>query len=422
VRHEDLPFRRQYRFRLAGIAYLAVTGFIAVAAISSQNNLLFWCLGLATSGIAVSGIVSGAGLMGLRVRRELIADSAVGQEVFIRYRVTNTNRFVPAFGLIVYERPPSRKRPAKTPWRAFLTQPVAYVAMVGPGQTVLAESRPRALARGMPTFVEFAVASSFPFGLATKTLRFAQRTTSLIYPRPAAVNAGVLDTGRGSSDRAEQRAIRSCTSGEFFGLREYVSGDPVRAVAWKASARRDELVVCQYAQPAPRQGCVLVILPKDTQPQRVEETLSLAAGVLGLAYSCGYAFGLRVPDWDLALPAEHNKVAYRQSLAALAMLGMPDEATQTNSQTHRRIMRGSSLHAGQQMTRAEDDLVILVAPTRRDVPSSTRASAVLLADEPASWSVSETDNRNTTVRGSRVQRAGATGRHDTLWLRMGAGR
>lgn len=43
-RRADAPVQRMYRFRMSGLVYLAVTGFLAVAAISSQNNLLFWAL------------------------------------------------------------------------------------------------------------------------------------------------------------------------------------------------------------------------------------------------------------------------------------------------------------------------------------------------------------------------------------------
>jgi hypothetical protein len=42
--------QRRYHFRYAGLIYIGVTVFIAIGALNSQNNLLFWAWGWRSAG------------------------------------------------------------------------------------------------------------------------------------------------------------------------------------------------------------------------------------------------------------------------------------------------------------------------------------------------------------------------------------
>ena len=314
------PVQRKYRFRMAGLVYLSVTGFLAVAAISSQNNLLFWALGLAVAGIGVSGIVSGLGLMGIRVEREPIPDGSVGGRMVVRYRVRNTNWLAPVFGLTISEREPTRRRRVRTPWQQCVTRPVAFVTCVRPGQTVVAEALPLATARGRPEFTDVLVASGFPFGLATKSLRFAQRRTALVYPVPSAVDPRVLDHVGVGSGRDGSTGRIGDNIGDFYGVREYVPGDALRSISWRASARVGELVVLQNALPAPTRLWVSLSLSDAADTREFEATIGLAAGVLKLATERGFLVGLVCPEFGVhTLPAS-GRVGLRNALSRLASL------------------------------------------------------------------------------------------------------
>jgi uncharacterized protein (DUF58 family) len=321
VKPEDAPVRRTYRFRLTGLIYLAVTAFLAIAAISSQNNLLFWCLGLSLAGIAISGLASGAGLMGLRVEREPIGDASAGGELVIRYKVRNENRFTPAFALVISECEPARRRRAVAPWRRFSTRPVAFVACVGPGQTVQVEARARAFRRGRPEFTEFNVASTFPFGLANKSLRFVQHRTALVYPGASAVRASVIKALRAGGEQLGPSAARGGESGDLFGIREYLPGDPLKSISWRATARVGTLVVKQHARPSPRRLWVRLELEGEPNEEAVESTISLAAGVLQIAADQGFAIGLLCPGLGLSSLPAPGRVGLRNALSRLAIIG-----------------------------------------------------------------------------------------------------
>lgn len=319
-RRPDQPVQRMYRFRMTGLVYLAVTGFLAVAAISSQNNLLFWGLGLAVAGIGVSGVISGLGLMGIRAERETVPDGSAGEPMVVRYRVRNTNWISPAFGLTIAEREPPRRRRVKTPWQQCLTRPVAFVSCVRAGQEVIAEARPLATNRGQPEFTDLIVSSGFPFGLATKSLRFSQHRTALVYPKPAAIDPRVLNrAGIGSGRDGSTRRIGDNT-GDFYGIREYVPGDAMRSISWTATARIGDIVVRQSALPAPTRLWIRLLLAGVADTDEAESTIELAAGVLKVATDRGFLVGLLCPESGVhTLPAS-GRVGLRNALARLAAL------------------------------------------------------------------------------------------------------
>ncbi|MFG0259175.1 MAG: DUF58 domain-containing protein [Phycisphaerales bacterium JB041] len=319
-RRADAPVQRMYRFRMSGLVYLAVTGFLAVAAISSQNNLLFWALGLAVAGIGVSGVISGLGLLGIRVEREPIPDGSAGDRMVVRYRVRNTNWLAPAFGLTISEREPTRRRRVRTPWSRCVTRPVAFVTCVRPGQSVVAEARPLATRRGQPEFTDLIVASGFPFGLATKSLRFAQHRTALVYPAPATLDPRVLEHVAAGAGREGATGRIGDNTGDFYGVREYVPGDAMRSISWRASARVGDLVVLQNALPAPTRLWVRLHLSGAADAEETEATIGLAAGVLKLAIESGFIVGLVCPEYGLhTLPAS-GRAGLRNALSRLASL------------------------------------------------------------------------------------------------------
>ena len=366
-RKPDAPVRRTYRFRLNGLVYLTVTAFLAVAAISSQNNLLFWCLGLAVGGIGVSGLVSGTGLMGVRAEREAIPDAAAGGPMVIRYKVRNTNWLSPAFGLTIYEREPSKRR-VSVPWTRCLTKPVAFIPCVRPGQTVIAEARPLATARGRPEFSDFLIGSTFPFGLANKTLRFTQQRNALVYPEPANVRHGVLETLRAGGERGHALLTGGGDgTGDFYGIREYLPGDPMRSIVWRASARIGDLVTKQHARPAPKRLWVRLRLPDDTRGAEREGTISLAAGVLKVASERGFAVGLLCPELAIGARPTTGQQGLRNALGRLALIDS-DEAVDA---------------ATAAMIPGRRDLVITVQP-RADAGLRTTGK-VLAFNEPAGW-------------------------------------
>ena len=65
---ERRELKRRYHLHIPGFVYVALVLIIAVAAMNSQNNLLFWIFGVLFSGLLVSGILSGWMMLGSTAR------------------------------------------------------------------------------------------------------------------------------------------------------------------------------------------------------------------------------------------------------------------------------------------------------------------------------------------------------------------
>lgn len=309
------PDRRQYHVHGTLLTYCAVALLIAVGAFNSNNNLLYWLFGLALGMVIVSGMISGAMLMGLCVEREPVEPAAQGAPVTIRYRVTNRNRFVPAFALTISEEPaadagaPAPSGPAApAPRHATLFGPAAgFLAHVAPGQTVVVEAVAGALARGRLALDHYRVTSAFPFGIVRKSLRFSRPALAYVRPAPADVPVTTLRpplTARGSGEAASA----SVGPGDHFhALREYRPGDSPRLIAWRASARLSGpagagLLVRQTTAPVPKRAWLIVDLAHAPDESHYEQALCVAAAVVIHAEREGLPLGLLIPSIGLDRP------------------------------------------------------------------------------------------------------------------------
>jgi uncharacterized protein (DUF58 family) len=136
--------------------------------------------------------------------------------------------------------------------------------------------------------------SGFPFGFLRHERPADAGAELIVLPTPGVVDADELRRWMlrqaGGEGRA-RRVLRRVTSdqADVRGVRPYRSGDSLRSVHWRTSARRGELMVREYdAAPAP--DLVLVVEPwlppeaTDAHRANLEAALGMAAAV-ALAWS-----------------------------------------------------------------------------------------------------------------------------------------
>ncbi len=287
--------RRRSEPRLAGVGFILVTVLILLGALNSQNNLLYWAFGAAVGALMVSGVVSGMGMSNFRIEALPIAPGDAGGSVRLRYVVRNIGRLVPAFAVTIEEMiPPDDPGPDVRPWGDTMARPVAFVPCVRPGERSVIEVDASASDRGLYRFEGLVVSSSFPFGLFRKVVRVRAPRDAIVRPRRIAPPARLLGAASARMGTSLTRASRIGQHGEFHALRAYAPGDSQRAIAWRASARADELLVRQAAQTSPRR--VWIVLAPIEDESLSERAVSLAAGLAEEAYHLGYVVGLSTPD------------------------------------------------------------------------------------------------------------------------------
>ena len=153
--------------------------------------------------------------------------------------------------------------------------------------------------------------TEFPLGLfhAWSYIHFDVRC--LVYPKPAAPQPLPAASAQEGSGKLQARGDE-----DFAGLRNYVAGDAMPRIAWKALAREQGLQVKQFSA---FQGQELWLdwsqLP-DIAPERKLELLT--RWVLD-ADAQGLIFGLRLPDGEV-MP-QHNAAHRAECLRRLALFG-----------------------------------------------------------------------------------------------------
>lgn len=302
--------RRRYRIGVSGILFLAFVTVVGVAAGSRAGNLLVWVFSAMVSWILVSGIVSGAMLMGVRVRRLEPGPGAVGRPLVVRYEVSNASRIWPLADLRLSE--------LDLP-EADATQSHAWIVRCGPRQRIHAEAVLWPTRRGRLGLKASVASSAFPFGLMRKSVQTLQPREVLVHPLTVRLKpmgfARLVRSGRGQGQRI---ADGSAGGEDFRGLRGYVAGDPLRHVAWKRSTALESPVVIERSAPAPRRLLVVLDLTRPTQEvaagipagedarQREEDAITLAASVIVHAEREGWEVSLRVagmpPDARIPVP------------------------------------------------------------------------------------------------------------------------
>ncbi len=152
----------------------------------------------------------------------------------------------------------------------------------------------------------------FPLGLFHAWGYVELDSAGLVYPRPAPPGQPLPPTG---TDSQQQGRHARGGDEDFSGLRNYRTGDSMRRVDWKASAREQGL----YTKEFDGQGQQVLWLDWDTTPGRdVETRISRLTRWILDAHEAGLTYGMKLPSTSIA-PAggESHLHACLQALALL---------------------------------------------------------------------------------------------------------
>lgn len=284
---------RQYHFHGPLFLYLITTIVLVFGAINGQNNLLFWLFGLAVGGLIVSGILSGAALMGLEVTRIAPLRAQAGSDFVVRYEIRQRGMLIPACALVV-EEIDGRHKGARSSFSGRVEPGIGFVSKVQARSSARCFQRGRALQRGEVTFGAVRISTTFPFGLTRKSVVFAGESAVLI--RPRMIDVHFPNRSSGNDREGASSSAQAGREGEFFALREFARGDTLRDIAWRPSARVDVPLVRAWAPPKARRE--LIVIDTSVDSESLEAVLCGAATLACEAFRRGVRFSMMTKDGD----------------------------------------------------------------------------------------------------------------------------
>ncbi len=295
--------KRRYHLRLPFWVYCGLTLLVAVAAMNSGYNLLYWVFGMMASSLLVSGVVSGVMMMGLSVRRMGPPHGMVGEALTVRYTARNRNRLFPVFNIHFNERPVERDNSG---WQRLMKPAPAWVMHIGPRESVHGEAVFWPTQRGMARFNGLRISTTFPFGILRKSITLSQSQHTMVYPRLYVLRRRVLEAVAPAAMMGTRITHHAGAGDDYYGLREFRHGDSMRHIAWKRTANRDEFVCIERTRPTPPKLRVVLNLLKatdelasgggeDSAGRALEEhAISLAASIIHGADLAGCETGLTI--------------------------------------------------------------------------------------------------------------------------------
>jgi uncharacterized protein (DUF58 family) len=247
------------------------TAFILIVATLLNIGELYSMAGMLAALPIVCYFVGRRQNGGLGAERRLETVASPGRSVPVAVTLKNQDPW-PKRHLLVQDRLPQ--------WLARDGDPRPILAPLGPNgvETVTYHLRPEK--RGCYQVGPLEVTATDPLGIFHFRQELSGTTELLVYPTtvdlPWVFPPGGSPFGVSSLHTAEMRGAGS----EFFGIREYQPGDPLRRVHWRSSARLGRLAVVEYEHDVSVDLTLVLDARRGAEVgEGVETTLEMAAVV-----------------------------------------------------------------------------------------------------------------------------------------------
>jgi uncharacterized protein (DUF58 family) len=267
------------------------------------------------------------------------------------------------------------------------------LARLSPGQAASAAYRVPTTRRGLVHIGPLRALRRDVLGLSQRTTSLAGTEEVLVVPH----RVGLPFASVGSSGRLGQHLRMKSwgqTGSEFHSLREYVRGDDIRRINWKASARATSLIVRETSLEGIRR-CTVVLDTTETEytPASFEQAVVAAASITGSASHAGVNTRFTSGVVDLRGPDVASSTL--RWLATVQPTSGPTDIGPLGGGTSDGmglvvVVTGSASSAAANQARAavtQDETLVLVcatefAPSSRFVVDATSVDALI-----SSWTV-----------------------------------
>jgi len=239
---------------------------VAPSAFFQGKNLPMWLFGAMAVTMAITFVWTKLVLRSIEVRRIIGAPAKVGEPYVVRYEVRNTSKWFAGFSLWIEE-----LETKESTWSAYFRKARGWIMEVGANEIVHGEAIFWPTNRGKAKFNRIRVTTSFPFGMFRSSKIVRQEVDVLVQPEVVPLRPSILHAIVSSGQLGQRSNRRGRGGDDYFGLRELVSGDRLGDIAWKASAKRGELVCIQRSRPSLPRVRVVLDLSTPTEELHCDE-------------------------------------------------------------------------------------------------------------------------------------------------------
>jgi uncharacterized protein (DUF58 family) len=264
-----------------GYCFLIVAGFILAGALTRQINLLMVLFGLLAGAFFAHWVLVKRTLRKITLERRLPKSIPAGELLVVELTATNHRRRLGAWAVAATDS--LRRESSSRSGRAI--RPRTLFSHVPANAVSTTTYRGRIAQRGRYRFGPLQISSRFPFGFLRCRATFDLGGMLLVYPRLGRLTPAWRRWQEGLESGAGRSSPRQgLLEGDFYGLRDWRSGDSRRWLHWRTSARRQTPVVRQFEQQRDRGLAVLADLWQPDQAEQneldaVEIATSLAATI-----------------------------------------------------------------------------------------------------------------------------------------------
>ena len=271
--------RRQKKTRVSipmeGIIFLIIMSVMFVGSMLGRNNMLLLVFSVLAGAFVTNGYISFNLLRRLSVKRQVPPVVVAGEPVNVYLEVSNNKRMA-VWVLTVTDELNGQ--------RESLEANLVFTR-IGGRERKISHYQLQLTQRGRYTLGPLILSTRFPLGIVERSTTLINTEEIVVCPR-----LGKLEASHSTRVNQDQLVLRNATrpgayDDEFHRIREYRHGDNPRAIHWRTSARRNELMVREYHESRDDNLTVLLDLwqPKSAGIEDwecVESTVSFAATLI----------------------------------------------------------------------------------------------------------------------------------------------
>jgi uncharacterized protein (DUF58 family) len=203
----------------AGWIYIILTLLIGFSAVNTGNNLIYIMASALLSYMLVSGIFGRQNLHGLAIELEIPEEIYAGTEIPIGIRLINQRRLMPAFLI-----------------RVLIEDRQVLFAYTGAKSEDKSYCTFDFKVRGEHVIGSIYVCSVFPFNFFTRFRKIHQAFRLIVFPKPK--KCGDLPAqDRQARIKGDASTLAIGFDSDIISIRDYSSGDPLKYISWKSTAK-----------------------------------------------------------------------------------------------------------------------------------------------------------------------------------------